>query len=158
MSTVIHPVFFSSLRIIRMASWMLFLPFPLMLFILTSAPAGNKFSSVFIILSAIFIFIGVIWYVLSKRIYKASSFELGEDSVGEREQFLGNYFKEIKYHDIKEIAIGQGPFQQKYGLGNIFIRSYASSPGANVNTGITLFDIKDAKEIYETIQRKRAKS
>jgi membrane protein YdbS with pleckstrin-like domain len=82
-----------------------------------------------------------------------SSFEIEDDAITGKSNFISTIVKRINIENIKEIEFTVGPLQRFFGLGDIAISTQASSSGGNEFSGMTLFDIKNVEDIYDLIKK-----
>ena len=78
------------------------------------------------------------------------TFEINENSVEYRRDFIFLSQKSIMLKDIKEVKLRQGFVQKWYGIGSVEVISHATTQDA----GITLYDIKEYKEVYDFLTQK----
>jgi membrane protein YdbS with pleckstrin-like domain len=77
-------------------------------------------------------------------------FELNDEGIKSRSDFLVIRETSIKYVDIKQVELMQGPIQRFYGIGSVSVITHATTS----NAGIELYDIKEYQEVYEFLLNK----
>lgn len=102
---------------------------------------------------AVFI-VGFLRYWFIKNLYLNSSFEFGENTIREKQNYLISLFKEIKYSNIKEVEMSKGLFQKYFGLGNLILHTQASSRDGNEDSGLSLCDISNIEDVYHLVKEK----
>jgi membrane protein YdbS with pleckstrin-like domain len=86
-----------------------------------------------------------------EKLWKESTiFELGEHNVKFYRRFFSFSQKNVKYVDIKQVELMQGPIQRFYGIGSVSVTTHATTS----NAGIELYDIKEYQEVYEFLLNK----
>ncbi len=154
MQTTIHPTFNKRLRIIRMMLiTCLFPAIPGLFYGFATVGFGLSGLQALTCLAIFLFLINSLWLFGSKQYYKMSSFEIEDDSITGRSDFISTIVKRINFENIKEIEFRVGPLQRFFGLGDIAISTQASSSGGNEFSGMTLFDIKNVEDIYNLIKK-----
>ncbi len=154
MPTIIQPTFNKRLRIIRILLFTCFFPVvPGLFYGFSTALFDLSDTQAYIWLGVFLLSFCSLWYVGSKQFYKMSSFEIQDDTITGKSNFLSTIVKQIKFKNVKEVEFTVGPLQRFFGLGNITINTQASSSGGNEFSGMTLFDIKNVEDIYNLIKK-----
>jgi membrane protein YdbS with pleckstrin-like domain len=111
---------------------------------------GFKMLLASLYVSVFCLFIGVLWFFVERRHYHMKKFELNDEGIKSRSDFLVIRETSIKYVDIKQVELMQGPIQRFYGIGSVSVITHATTS----NAGIELYDIKEYQEVYEFLLNK----
>lgn len=91
-----------------------------------------------------FIFLSVILCIITIGNYEKTSYEFLQDRLVYYDGFWNRNKKEIRYKEIKEIGYKQGILQGNH-IGNLVL----STAATHQESGITLIDIENIKEVYQ---------
>jgi hypothetical protein len=98
----------------------------------------------------LYIFIVLITLLIKRLIYKNTTFELLDDSVKYRRDFINLEQKNVKYSNIKEVKLSQHIIQRLYGIATVLVTTHATTQDA----GIEIYDIKEYQEVYDFLIEK----
>ena len=94
-----------------------------------------------------------IWFLcllIKKLFYKCVTFSFNDTGITYTINFVIFSQKHVRYSDIKEINLNQGPLQRLFGLATIKITTHATTADA----GIELYNIKAYHEVYDFLMKK----
>lgn len=144
---VINPVFRTQLTMIRYLPWVVIL-----MICMGIVSDGDKYLILSSLLLASLFYPFRHWYV--RGVYKNTTFEISDNTIKDKTNFLVLYFREIDFKNIKEVKISQSLLQKCFGLGNLTLHTQATSSGGNADSGMTLMDISDVENTYRLIKEK----
>ena len=91
-----------------------------------------------------------IFLLIKKYAYKHTTFSLDDTGITYTINFIIFSQKHVRYTDIKEINLNQGPLQRLFKLATIKITTHATT----ANAGIELYNIKPYHEVYDFLMTK----
>ena len=90
--------------------------------------------------------------MLKKIFYKRATFSFNDTGITYTINFVIFSQKHVRYTDIKEINLNQGPLQRLFKLATIKITTHATTADA----GIELYNIKPYHEVYDFLMSKKS--
>ena len=99
------------------------------------------------------IIIWVLLLFLKKLFYSRVTFDLNDTGITYTINFVIFSQKHVRYTDIKEINLNQGPLQRLFKLATIKITTHATTADA----GIEIYNIKPYHEVYDFLMTKTNK-
>ena len=134
----------------------LFMVIPLVVAIFSEH--GKDISS---ILEMICYFIGGAFLIagcasfFTKEMYKRAHFKILEDRVEYFRDFVTLRITDLKYKNVKEMTLTQGPLQKVFGLGTILLQSHASPQSyKGGSSGLKIYNIENPKEVFSFLKKK----
>lgn len=85
----------------------------------------------------------------NKKQYNSISYEFYKTKVVYRDSFLNLAEKEVKYKDIKEVAMGQKFIQRFFNIGNIVLFTNAET---GLGNGIFIKHVENVRSVYKEIK------
>jgi uncharacterized membrane protein YdbT with pleckstrin-like domain len=96
----------------------------------------------------VFIVILVLSVLRKSRIFEHTFYEIKDNEVEERFNWMANGKHRVRYSEIREVMFMQGVFQRKHGIGSVYI---VTNTGVG---GLVIDDIREFEEVYEFIEEK----
>ncbi len=112
-----------------------------------------------------FIIFPLIVYIAKKYNYERTEYIFNDDCLEFEEGFFTINKKTIKFRDIREVTLRRGIFQRMYGLGTIYLATFATGSSGAPNlfsaigfgnfsaSGVSVLDIENPEEVYQRIKK-----
>lgn len=90
-----------------------------------------------------------------KACYRNACFTILEDRIEYSRDFFTVQIKDLKFKNVKEMALTQGPLQRLYGIGTILLQSHASPQQAKGGmSGLRIYSVENPKKLYAFLKKK----
>jgi len=142
------------LWLLRIGLWLLFpvaIPVEAIFGGMVVGPAASMMTC-FLVGYLVSLCLGV---VITAGRYCGTTFTMTSSSVSSELDFVFKKRKDLLFSNIKEIELKMSIFQRMFGLGTIILHTQASLAGHS-KTGLSLFDLENAEEVYILLKEKIA--